>query len=53
MLQVSGVLVQYPATDGSVIEYGEFAAKANAAGAKVDVPRANRTQSIAIVQLPA
>ena len=45
--QVSGVLLQYPATDGSVIEYGEFAAKAKAAGAKVAVA----TDLLALTQL--
>ena len=33
--QVSGALVQYPATDGSVNDYSAFATKAHAAGAKV------------------
>lgn len=31
----SGALVQYPATDGSVIDYRDFAAKVKAAGGKV------------------
>eukprot|EP00270_Netrium_digitus_P022294 TRINITY_DN993_c0_g1_i2.p1 TRINITY_DN993_c0_g1~~TRINITY_DN993_c0_g1_i2.p1 ORF type:complete len:1078 (-),score=269.85 TRINITY_DN993_c0_g1_i2:213-3416(-) len=34
---VCGVLVQYPATDGSVIDYSEFIAKAHAADVKVVV----------------
>ena len=32
---VCGVIVQYPATDGSVIDYGAFSAKAKEAGAMV------------------
>jgi len=32
---VSGVLLQYPATDGAVLDYGEFTAKVKAAGGKV------------------
>ena len=34
---VFGVLLQYPATDGRVIEYAEFAARASALGATVTV----------------
>jgi glycine dehydrogenase len=34
---VFGVLLQYPATDGRVIEYAEFAARAGALGATVTV----------------
>merc|ERR1719353_2573566 len=33
--KVSGCLLQYPATDGSVLDYTEFAAKAHANGSKV------------------
>ena len=36
--QVCGALVQYPATDGSVLDYSGFAAKAKEAGAKLAVP---------------
>jgi len=32
---ISGVLVQYPATDGAVLDYTDFAEKVHAAGAKV------------------
>lgn len=35
--KVSGALVQYPATDGVVNDYSDFAAKAHAAGAKLAV----------------
>ena len=33
--EVSGALVQYPATDGSVLDYSDFAAKVKGAGAKL------------------
>merc|ERR1719224_210270 len=33
--EVSGALVQYPATDGAVLDYAGFAAKVKAAGGKV------------------
>ena len=35
--EVCGALVQYPATDGSVLDYSGFAAQAKEAGAKLAV----------------
>ena len=35
---VSGALVQYPATDGRVLDYSGFAAQDKEAGAKLAVP---------------
>jgi len=35
--EVSGALLQYPATDGAVLDYADFAAKVKAAGAKLAV----------------
>jgi len=48
---VCGALVQYPATDGSVLDYSDFAAQAKASGAKLAV--ATDPLALTMLQPPA